>query len=194
MENRKQLLHNYLLQADSIKVGEGIIIIPDISGFTEFVSNICIEAGRYIIYELLSTIIEHNLMGMNVSEIEGDAILFYQFGKRPGREEVLRQYEIMLNAFNHKLAQIEAVLGYSLQLSLKLVAHYGEFSEYQIGKFKKLYGPTVVKAHTLLKNSVKSRTYALLTDQLTGADEPSISDRCERDESQNYAVYQYQEN
>jgi len=119
MENSKQLLENYLQQAKNIKAGKGIIIIPDISGYTDFVAGICIEAGRYISYELLSTLMAHNILDMKVSEIEGDAILFYQFGTCPKINDIITQYEIMLKAFHTKLAQIEAIVGHSLGLSLK---------------------------------------------------------------------------
>jgi len=65
----------------NIRVEEGLIIIPDISDYTEFVNSICIEAGRYLTRELLASILQANKLEMNVSEIEGDAILFYKFGK-----------------------------------------------------------------------------------------------------------------
>ena len=58
----------------------GLIFIPDISGFTRFVNQTEIEHSRYIIEELLETIINSNQLGLKVSEIEGDAILFYKFG------------------------------------------------------------------------------------------------------------------
>ncbi|SHE65642.1 Protein of unknown function [Chryseobacterium arachidis] len=103
---------------------------------------------------------------MNVSEIEGDAILFYKFGKKPSTQKILKLYETMLRSFTIKLKEIEAILGYKLGLSLKLIAHYGTFSEYTIGTFKKLYGEPVVKAHALLKNDIASNTYVLMTNAI----------------------------
>ncbi|NML56251.1 DUF2652 domain-containing protein [Chryseobacterium cheonjiense] len=162
------LYKKYLSENKNIRVEKGLIIIPDISGYTEFVNGICIEAGRYITRELLSTILQADTIGMSVSEIEGDAILFYKFGKKPPVHKILKMYETMLNAFNIKRKEIESVVGYTLNLSLKLVAHYGSFSEYTIGPFKKLYGEPVVKAHSLLKNNIESKTYILLTSALVG--------------------------
>jgi len=158
------LYKQYLSESRNIRVEEGLIIIPDISGYTEFVSSICIEAGRYITGELLSTILQANKLGMNVSEIEGDAILFYKFGKKPSMQRILKLYETMLRSLTIKLREIEAIIGHDLGLSLKLIAHYGTFSEYTIGTFKKLYGEPVVKAHSLLKNTIKSKTYILMTN------------------------------
>lgn len=169
MIDNHTLLENYLKQSKYIKAGNGIVIIPDISGFTEFVSTICLEAGRYITYELLSTLIECNNLDMQISEIEGDAILFYKFGDPPLLSKILNQYEIMLKAFTKKLHQIEEIVGHKLGLSLKLIAHYGDFSEYNIGGFKKLYGQTIVQSHKLLKNLIKSNTYVLLTNEMRSA-------------------------
>jgi hypothetical protein len=53
-----------------------------------------------------------------------------------------------------------------LHLSLKVIAHYGSMAEYTIGSFKKLYGRVVVEAHRLLKNSIGSDTYFLMTESL----------------------------
>ncbi|WP_409932590.1 DUF2652 domain-containing protein [Xanthocytophaga flavus] len=38
-----------------------------------------------------------------------------------------------------------------MDLSLKLIAHYGTFLEYTIETFKKLYGEPIIKTHALLK-------------------------------------------
>lgn len=162
----KNLYKQYLRDNQAIRVEEGIVIIPDISGYTKFVNSICIEAGRYITRELLCVILQANEIGMEVSEIEGDAILFYKFGEKPSTDTIIGQYESMLKSFNIKLKEIETIVGYKLDLSLKLIAHYGTFSEYTIGKFKKLYGEPIVKAHSLLKNSIKSNTYVLMTKSL----------------------------
>lgn len=59
---------------------KGLLFIPDISGFTRFVNETEIGHTRLIIQELLETLINANQLGLDVSEIEGDAILFYKFG------------------------------------------------------------------------------------------------------------------
>lgn len=160
------LYKQYLSEKKGIRIEEGMVIIPDISGYTMFVNRICIEAGRYITRELLSAVLLANEIGLEISEIEGDAILFYKFGPKPSVWTILGQYETMLHRFNSKLEEIEAVIGHRLNLSLKMIAHYGTFTEYTIGTFKKLYGEPIVKAHALLKNVEKSDTYVLMTDSL----------------------------
>lgn len=160
------LYERYLSDNAYIQIKEGTVIIPDISGYTAFVNRTCIEAGRYITRELLSAILLANEIGLEISEIEGDVILFYKFGPKPSVTTILGQYETMLHRFNSKLEEIEAVIGHKLNLSLKMIAHYGTFTEYTIGTFKKLYGEPIVKAHALLKNDEKSGTYVLMTDSL----------------------------
>ena len=71
----------------------GLIFIPDISGFTRFVNETEIEHSRFIIEDLLETIINSNQLGLQISEIEGDAILFYKFGDPPGVQQLVDQVE-----------------------------------------------------------------------------------------------------
>ena len=61
----------------------GLLFIPDISGFTRFVTETEIGHSRLIIQELLEVLINANESGLEVSEIEGDAILFYKFVQDP---------------------------------------------------------------------------------------------------------------
>ncbi len=55
-----------------------LLFIPDISGFTQFVNETEIQDSQHIIEELLEAIIDANEIGLEISEIEGDAILFYR--------------------------------------------------------------------------------------------------------------------
>src|SRR5690606_5042433 len=84
----------------------GMIFIPDISGFTKFVHDFDIKQGKEIISELLSTILDTNILNLKVSEIEGDAILFYKYGTLPTLKELMNQYELMLIAFKKRLNEL----------------------------------------------------------------------------------------
>ena len=72
---------------------KGLLFIPDISGFTRFVSESEISHSRLIIQELLDTLINANQMGLEVSEIEGDAILFYKYCDSPDLADLYKQVE-----------------------------------------------------------------------------------------------------
>lgn len=51
-----------------------LLFIPDISGFTKFVTAVEIDHSQHIIAELLEIIIDSNELGLTISEIEGDAV------------------------------------------------------------------------------------------------------------------------
>lgn len=142
----------------------GMIFIPDISGFTKFVHDFDIKLGKEIISELLSTILNTNILNLKVSEIEGDAILFYKYGTLPTLKDLMSQYELMLIAFKKKLYELTKGHPSLIPiLSLKLIVHYGVIAEYKLYGFRKLYGVTVVDAHNLLKNNIPSNNYILIT-------------------------------
>lgn len=143
----------------------GTILIPDISGFTSFVNETEFDTGREITRRLLKVMIESNILNLEISEIEGDAVLFYKKNQIT-LTQIKFQFESMLNNFNAKIDELKAETGIEIDLTLKLIAHYGEISTYKIGDFEKLYGRSVIEAHSLLKNSIESNSYILITDDL----------------------------
>lgn len=146
-------------------IKEGIILIPDFSGFTEFVYNTKIYTGEYIVKELLTELINSNNQNFNISEIEGDAILFYKYSKKPSYKKTMENLLNMLRAFDEKVLSLSQTLNLKIDLSLKLIVHYGEFTKYQIKNFNKLYGTTIVEAHQLLKNGFAEHpSYILLSN------------------------------
>lgn len=144
------------------KVREGIILIPDFSGFTEFVYNTKIYTGEYIVKQLLSALIEANNHHFYISEIEGDAILFYKYKKKPDYHDVMIVLKRMLHEFSERIVELSQSLETTIHLSLKFIVHYGKFSKFQIKKFKKLYGTTIVEAHKLLKNEYANKPSYIL--------------------------------
>jgi hypothetical protein len=148
----------------------GLLFIPDISGFTKFVNETEIDHSRYIISELLENIIDSNQIGLTVSEIEGDAVLFYRFGNTPSIKEIYQQVEKTFCNFQKQLknyetrraCQCSACIA-AVNLSLKVITHYGEFSTYSIQRHHKLIGKDVIVAHQLLKNDIELHEYWLLS-------------------------------
>ena len=160
-----QLNHHKVLSRDR-EILEGLLFIPDISGFTRLVHSTDVLTGKQITYELLSTIIRQNNLQLNIAEVEGDAVLFYRYGPAPSVAELVDQYEKMKEAFEIKLEELQIKFSQEIDLSLKVIAHYGTMTEFKIGHFKKLYGKVVIEAHRLLKNSIASDNYLLITDSL----------------------------
>lgn len=146
-------------------IQEGIILIPDFSGFTEFVFNTKLYTGEYIVRQLLSTLIDVNDQYFEISEIEGDAILFYRYDENPSYQNISGMLWKMRNAFNRKIKELSKSLSTTIELFLKFIVHYGAFSQYNIGSFRKLYGKTIVEAHQLLKNGwAEQPSYALFSN------------------------------
>src|SRR5690349_9233023 len=114
---------------------KGLVFIPDISGFTRFINETELEHSRLIIQELLEVLINANQLGLEISEIEGDAILFYKFGPSPDLNQLYQQVENMFCAFHRhllaydhrKFCQCRACTS-AVTLSLKIITHYGEFA------------------------------------------------------------------
>jgi hypothetical protein len=158
----------------------GLLFIPDISGFTKFVNETEIEHSRYIIQELLETLINANDLGLEISEIEGDAILFYKFGEIPDLAILYKQVEKMFCEFHKYLiaydrsrfCQCKACKS-SIGLTLKVISHYGEFTGYNVKNFNKLIGKDIIVAHQLLKNDIQLHEYWLVTRGLTQDQPPA---------------------
>ena len=153
---------------------KGLIFIPDISGFTHFVNNVEIDHSQHIIHELLEVILDANQMDLDVSEIEGDAILFYKFGESPDLSLAYEQVERMFLSFHKHLEWYESKRTCHcnacisvINLTLKVITHYGEFKEYKIRNFRKLIGKDIIVAHQLLKNDISSHEYWLISNSLS---------------------------
>ena len=159
---------------------KGLLFIPDISGFTRFVNETEIEHSRLIIQELLEILINANQIGLEVSEIEGDAILFYKFGECPGLETLYLQVAKMfcefhksLIAYDHRrFCQCTACTS-AINLTLKVITHYGEFTGYNVRSFNKLIGKDIIIAHQLLKNDIEQHEYWLVTKSLLQDNRPA---------------------
>src|ERR1044071_8805728 len=158
---------------------QGLLFIPDISGFTRFVTETEISHSRLIIQELLEIMINSNQIGLEVSEIEGDAILFYKFGDAPDIKNIYEQVQAMFCSFHRNLisydnlrfCQCKACMS-AVNLSLKVITHYGEFTNYTIKNFNKLIGKDIIVAHQLLKNDIPQHEYWLVTDNLLPGNPP----------------------
>ena len=148
-----------------------LIFIPDISGYTEFVTQTEIKHSNHIISELIEVILNANQIDLKVSEIEGDAVLFYRKGNPPKLEELISQVKKMFIDFHTHLRIIQrdnvcqcGACRTAVNLSLKFIMHYGVLKETAIQNFVKIMGSDVILAHRLLKNTIDEREYLLATD------------------------------
>jgi len=153
---------------------KSLILIPDISGFTEFVNNTEITHSQHIISELLELLIKSNDLGLKVAEIEGDAILFIKEESVPSVKDLIGQGEKMFLQFHRHLKQYESnricncgACTTASGLSLKIIGHASELSFTTINQIKKPFGPGLITAHRLLKNSIPEHEYLLFSDNFS---------------------------
>ena len=156
-----------------------LIFIPDISGFTQFVNKTEIAHGQHIIAELLEILIDANDLDLTLSEIEGDAILFYKHREAPDTEAVVRQAEKMFFDFHSHLKKYESqricqcgACKTAFNLTLKVIVHSGELDFIKVKGRTKPYGSDLILAHRLLKNNIQGKEYLLLTDDYLKTQSP----------------------
>lgn len=152
------------------KNNAGTIFIPDISGYSNFVNEIEIIHGQEITSELLEEIINSEELGFVISEIEGDAVLYYKLGEKIKIDEIFNQSIKMLNNFKKRIEVIQKkrickcnACSSVKNLKLKFVLHYDNLKIINVQNFSKLYGRGVIIAHRLLKNSLRDQEYILFT-------------------------------
>ncbi|GAB4298493.1 MAG: hypothetical protein Kow0098_23790 [Ignavibacteriaceae bacterium] len=153
-------------------MGKATIYIPDIGGFTSFVNDTEILHAKEITAGLLEEIIASTYLSFEISEIEGDAILFYKTGKAYSLSDIYKQTSRTVRDFENKKIIIDQQRSCSCgacssikNLTLKFILHFGELDEMKVGRFRNIFGKDVIIAHRLLKNNVPGKTYALLTEE-----------------------------
>lgn len=156
------------------------ILIPDISGYTEFMTSTELYHSSHAINALIDAMLEAVTQDYEVAEIEGDAVLLIKRGPAPSKKEVLDTCLKIFNAFHfrrkwmqhHVLCACGACQAI-INLSVKFVVHYGPLAEIKVGRFIKHSGVDMIVAHRLLKNSIPSNEYVLLTERLLSEESDS---------------------
>ena len=147
---------------------EGALVLADISGYSKFIAQTEVEHSWSILHELLDTMVRSLQGRMDVSQVEGDAILFIS---GLSTADVIRSLEGTFVAFHRRLRDMQAVTTCPCSacanigiLKLKFVVHHGRFSRQRLGAVEQLHGTDVIVAHRLLKNTIPSKEYLLVTD------------------------------
>ena len=162
------------------KPNQAVLLIADISGYTKFLRLHMLNNAhaQLVITELLESIIDATVPPLKVSKIEGDAVFFYAMDI----ENVLSQSQLakavsaqlisLFRAFYQKVIELSALNlcfcdacrnVYSLRM--KLIMHIGEVSIHRVKTFEEILGTDVILTHRLLKNSVPSMEYVLMTNE-----------------------------
>ena len=148
---------------------EVAFLIPDISGFTKFMSSTEISHSRHIIEELIE-VIGRETDVFELAEVEGDALLLYQSISAISAEKVEKIAKKAFVAFHQHLLNYEQLricncgaCSAAVKLSLKFIVHAGKMELATVQGRQKPYGLDVIKAHRLMKNNIRSKEYILFS-------------------------------
>lgn len=156
-----------------------VLILADISGYTKFMVQNQTSAvhGQVVITMLLETILAEVDIPLTLHGIEGDAVFLSapDPGSETGWQGVLAQVRTKLpRFFDTFLAGIVRAAEITPcecptcrnvdQLKLKIIVHSGRALYHTIAGLPQVSGTDVILVHRLLKNSVKSGEYLLMTE------------------------------
>lgn len=156
-----------------------VMILADISGYTKFMVENQLSAmhGQMVITSLIETILREVDIPLRLQGIEGDAVFVY--AEHPGNDDGWRKVlaEIGTKLFRFfevfyagVVTAIEstpckcAVCKNVEDLKLKVIVHSGHAVFNTIAGAQQISGTDVILAHRLLKNSIPSSEYLLLTE------------------------------
>ena len=150
-----------------------LLFIPDISGFTKFIQSTEASHSQHVIAELLEILIDSNITNLELAEIQGDALFFYKEEDTLSQEMLLSQIEHTFTAFYSHLKMLEAnricpciACATAPDLELKIVVHCGDLQFIEVQGNRKPFGQQVIEAHRMLKNSISSDNYAMISSVL----------------------------
>jgi len=150
----------------------GPLVLVDISRYTTFVAETELAHSQILIGELLDAVVESLGGHLQVSNFEGDAVFF--FGDNTG-PELMGWFDATYLAFHRRLRDVVATRAVHCScqacvrapmLTVKVIAHHGEYSRFRVGRVEQLHGTDVIVPLRLAKNHVPSHEYVLATSRL----------------------------
>lgn len=155
---------------------QAILLVADISGYTKFMRRhaIATSHSKQIIVRLLKSIMRTSKVPLKVAELEGDAVFFYAVAPKEEQKAIAKKVKAQILDFfttfkaeTRTLSKIQAcdceACSTVQKLKLKIVIHVGEIAIEQIEQFEKLFGLDVILVHRMLKNTVPSHEYIMMT-------------------------------
>jgi len=158
-----------------MEIKQIFIILVDISGYTRFIRyhKVSLLHAEKIVGELMESILAKVREPVIAHEILGDAISLYAVDDgTPGQaDNIYRDLDTYFSAFREREASLISACGLCKcdackqvgQLKLKAILHRGEAAFTTVHHTRKISGEDVIISHRLLKNSITSREYILMT-------------------------------
>lgn len=157
---------------------DAFLVMTDISGYTRFMRmhTTSLLHAETIISELIEAVLDKADYPLTLGKLEGDGVFFYakvpKGQESAAAQDISRQIGKMFRAF---YAKEQAMLGCRHgcvcpacsqigELKIKAILHVGEVAQKQIRQFTEIVGSDVQLVHKLLKNSIPTHEYVLMTD------------------------------
>ncbi|MBI4081813.1 MAG: DUF2652 domain-containing protein [Candidatus Lambdaproteobacteria bacterium] len=158
-----------------MEIAPTYLVLADVSGYTRFIREHkrALSHAEAIITDLMEAVIDGTRHPLQLNKLEGDAALFFvQAEKSPqAARDVLGQAVALFAPFRRKQAELIACdcCGCAacrglVQLKLKAFLHHGAVAVKRVKQFQELAGEDVILAHRLMKNTVPSHEYVLMTE------------------------------
>jgi hypothetical protein len=180
-------------------VDKGFILLADISGYTDFLTDSELEHAQAILHSLLELLIEHTRSPLVINKVEGDAVFSHApAGSFRNGQTFVENIEQTYITFRKALELMAAnttcpcnACRNMRSLDLKFIVHYGEYISQRLAGQLELTGKDITLAHRLMKNSVVEvhhfPAYVIYTIQ--AAESLGILDLCSEmvQHTENYA-------
>jgi hypothetical protein len=129
-----------------------LLVVADISGYTHFIRYrvTTLMHAEAIVTELIEAVLDRLDSPLVLNKLEGDAALLYA-------------------ELDGDPATVPRLLDHVAALRLKAFVHVGEAVIKPVRQFQELAGEDVILIHRLMKNSVPSNDYLLVTDAVEKA-------------------------
>lgn len=156
------------------RVEQGCFLIADIGGYTKFLSGSELEHSQDIVADLVGIVTKELAGPFHLAKLEGDAAFCYMQDEDQDASMLVAAMDAAYSGFQRRLLNIDLFTNCQCMacssiptLTLKFVAHHGEFLKHEVSGSEELIGKDVIVVHRLLKNDVSKKTglkgYALLT-------------------------------
>ncbi|MBI4259564.1 MAG: DUF2652 domain-containing protein [Actinobacteria bacterium] len=154
----------------------GTFLLADISGHSRYLDEAGLRHASNSTAKLLNALIAASHRPWRVANIEGDAVFFVNPARVPV-PDLLAHVRTLFGAFLLRVMDVSqdvdcgcGACGRANRLTVKFIAHAGDYEDRVIGRRRELIGPDVVLTHRLLKPGVTGEEYLLLTRTYLGND------------------------
>ncbi|WP_420405933.1 DUF2652 domain-containing protein [Nisaea sp.] len=154
-----------------------VFFLPDISNYTRFMtgSRFSFDHAMTIVLALVDAMIEEATKTLEFSKLEGDAALFFVEADRHAPELLGETAIAILSAFYRERAALKAsnicpcrACTHMDDLDIKIFVHRGEAARFRFNDSTDLFGTDVIVLHRMMKNSVGSPRYIMVTEAAAG--------------------------